>query len=156
MPYNLVFFHIYCCLVLEKGISQDNLGPKNQFLSPHLFWPSHTPHCRSATHSVIVATAKQTTASDLLEITYSVSGREVCFAPLPCTGKVKKVEESKLDSLPPFMCSMRISAFLAPLYWRVAVQLLNNKGFLRVYLVSHVRVSISGIREDQGNKPNIF
>lgn len=74
---------------------------------------------------------------------------------MPCTGKVQKVKDSDLDSLLPLMCSVMGSTFLTALCWRAAFQLVKKAGCLWVNLELHVRISVPGIQEDQGNKPNI-
>ncbi|KAF3812905.1 hypothetical protein GH733_019247 [Mirounga leonina] len=51
---------------------------------------------------------KLTTAGGSLELTDSVSRRDVASAALSCTGQVQKVKESNLDLLLPLTCSVRL------------------------------------------------
>lgn len=89
MPHNLIFLFIYRCSLLERGASEDNVGQETSS-SVLTSFSLIRHHWRSTTCSILAAAAKLTSASALLEITYSVSGRKVCLVALPCKGKAQK------------------------------------------------------------------
>lgn len=151
MPHGLVFCFIYCYSLVEKG------HPKTTWNEKPAPQPSSgltRHHGRSTTRSTWASAATLTTAGDSLELTCSVRRSEAGFVALPCTGQVQKVKESQPDSRLPLTGSVRVSTFSTALHQKAAFWLIKKAACLWGHLELRVRISVSGIREDQGNEPN--